>query len=84
MYTDWTFLRDLLATSDDDRWRTCVPGTPDGEYKSGILALFSNDRGYYWQGGVTASSDHVSVNNLLHRRILEDVVTGPDLESVEG
>lgn len=78
------FLRDLLATLDDDRWRTYVARTPDGEYKSGILTLFSNDLAYYWQGGVTASYEHVSVNNLLHRRILEDVVTDPDLESIEG
>ncbi|RKD97403.1 GNAT family N-acetyltransferase [Halopiger aswanensis] len=78
------FLRDLLSSLDDDRWRVYVARTPDGEYKSGIITLFSNDLAYYWQGGVVASYEHVSVNNLLHRVILEDIVTDPDLESVTG
>ncbi|ELY87299.1 hypothetical protein C483_18448 [Natrialba hulunbeirensis JCM 10989] len=78
------FLRDLLSSLDDDRWRVYVARTPDGEYKSGIITLFSNDLAYYWQGGVTASYDHVSVNNCLHRMILEDIVTEPALESVTG
>ncbi|SDQ96793.1 GNAT family N-acetyltransferase [Natronobacterium texcoconense] len=78
------FLRDLLASLEDDRWRTYVARSPDGTYQSGILTLFSNDLAYYWQGGVTASYEHVSVNNLLHRRILEDIVTDPELESITG
>lgn len=78
------FLRDLLSSLDDDRWRVYVARTPDGTYKSGIIALFSNDLAYYWQGGVVASYEHVSVNNLIHRVILEDVVTDPELESVTG
>ncbi|AEH37623.1 GNAT family N-acetyltransferase [Halopiger xanaduensis] len=78
------FLRDLLSSLDDDRWRVYVARTPDGEYKSGIITLFSNDLAYYWQGGVVASYEHVSVNNLLHRVILEDIVTDPELESVTG
>ncbi|OVE85954.1 GNAT family N-acetyltransferase [Natronolimnobius baerhuensis] len=78
------FVRDLLSSLDDDRWRVYVARTPDGEYKSGILSLFSNDLAYYWQGGVVASYENVSVNNLIHRTILEDIVTDPDLESVTG
>ncbi|GAB3664705.1 GNAT family N-acetyltransferase [Halopiger thermotolerans] len=78
------FLRDLLSSLDDDCWRVYVARTPDGEYKSGIITLFSNDLAYYWQGGVVASYEHVSVNNLLHRVILEDVVTDPELESITG
>ncbi len=78
------FLRDLLSALDDDRWRVYVARTPDGTYKSGIVTLFSDDLAYYWQGGVTASYENVSVNNLLHRVILEDLVTDPDLESVTG
>ena len=78
------FLRDLLSSLDDDRWRVYAARTPDGTYKSGIITLFSPDLAYYWQGGVTASYEHVSVNNLLHRAILEDIVTDPDLESVTG
>ncbi len=78
------FLRDLLSSLDDERWRVYVARTPDGEYLSGIVTLFSNDLAYYWQGGVTASYEHVSVNNLLHRVILEDLVTDPALESITG
>ncbi|RQH00247.1 GNAT family N-acetyltransferase [Natrarchaeobius oligotrophus] len=79
-----SFLRDLLSRLDEDRWRVYVARTPDGQYKSGIISLFSPDLAYYWQGGVTATYEHVSVNNLLHRRILEDLVADPALESVEG
>ncbi|TYT62492.1 GNAT family N-acetyltransferase [Natrialba swarupiae] len=78
------FLRDLLSTLEDDQWRVYVARAPDGTYQSGIITLFAPELAYYWQGGVTASYDHVSVNNLLHRAILEDVVTDPDLESVTG
>jgi len=76
------FLRDLLSSLDDDRWRVYAARTPDGTYKSGIITLFSNDLAYYWHGGVTASYDHVSVNTVLHRVILEDILTDPALESV--
>ncbi|ELZ10372.1 GNAT family N-acetyltransferase [Natrialba aegyptia] len=78
------FLRDLLSNLDDERWRVYVARTPDGTYKSGIITLFSNDLAYYWQGGVTASYERVSVNNCLHRVILDDLVTDPELESVTG
>jgi hypothetical protein len=76
------FLRDFLTELDDDRWRVYVARTPDGTYKSGIITLFSNELAYYWQGGVTASYEHVSVNNLLQRVIIEDIVTDPALDSV--
>ncbi len=78
------FVRDLLSALDSDRWRVYVARTPDGTYKSGIITLFSADRAYFWQGGVTASYEGVSVNNLLHRAILEDIVTDPKLESIAG
>ncbi|MFP8954766.1 GNAT family N-acetyltransferase [Natrialbaceae archaeon A-arb3/5] len=78
------FLRDLLSALDDEQYRVYVARAPDGTYKSGIISLFSDDLAYYWQGGVTATYDHVSVNNLLHRAILEDLVSDPELESVTG
>ncbi len=78
------FLRDLLSALDDDRWRVYVARTPEGTYKSGIITLFSGDLAYFWQGGVTASYENVSVNNLLHRVILEDLVTDPELDSITG
>ncbi|MHC3437785.1 GNAT family N-acetyltransferase [Natrialbaceae archaeon A-gly3] len=78
------FLRDLLVELDEDRWRVYVARTPGGEYLGGIVTLYSPDLAYYWQGGVAASYEHVSVNNLLHRAILEDILTDPTLESVTG
>ncbi len=78
------FLRDFLSALDDDRWRVYVARTPDGKYKSGIITLFSAELAYFWQGGVTASYENVSVNNLLHRAILEDLVTDPELDSITG
>lgn len=78
------FLRDLLTQLDDERWRVYVARTPDGEYKSGIVMLYSNDLAYFWQGGVTESYEGVSVNSLLHRVIIEDILTDSALESVTG
>ncbi|WP_247004851.1 GNAT family N-acetyltransferase [Halosolutus gelatinilyticus] len=78
------FLRDLLSSLDDDRWRVYVARGPDGEYLSGIVTLYSNDLAYYWQGGVVATYENVSVNNMLHRTILEDLVTDPQFDSVSG
>ncbi|AGB31202.1 hypothetical protein C488_01459 [Natrinema pellirubrum DSM 15624] len=79
-----SFLRDLLSALDGERWRVYVARTPDGEYQSGVLALYSPDLAYFWQGGVTASYDGISVNSLLHHAIIEDVLTDPELESVTG
>jgi len=79
-----SFLRDLLSSLDDELWRVYVARTPDGEYQSGIITLYSPDLAYFWQGGVTASYEGVSVNSLLHRVILEDLLTDPQLESVTG
>jgi len=78
------FLWDLLESLDDDRWRVYVARTPDGEYKSGVITLYGPDLAYFWQGGVTASYDGISVNSLLHYAILEDIGTDPELESVTG
>ena len=77
-------LRDLLVELPEDRWRVYVARTPEGEYLSGIITLYSNDLAYYWQGGVATSYENVSVNNLLHRAILEDLLTEPAFESVTG
>ncbi len=78
------FVRDLLAGLPADRWRVYVARDPDGIYLSGIIVLYSDDLAYYWQGGVTATYDHVSVNTLLHGAILRDLVTDPTLESITG
>lgn len=49
-----------------------------------MIILFSNNLAYYWQGGVSTSYENVSVNNLLHRVILEDLLTDSALDSVTG
>ena len=78
------FLRELLSSLDDDNWRVYVARTPDGVYKGGIITLYTDDLAYYWQGGVATSYEHVSVNTLVHRVILEDILTDPELSSVTG
>ncbi|MGM0389231.1 MAG: GNAT family N-acetyltransferase, partial [Natrinema limicola] len=79
-----SFLQNLLSSLDDDCWRVYVARTPDGDYKSGVITLYSPDLAYFWQGGVSASYDGISVNSLLHRTIIEDICTDPQLESVTG
>jgi len=78
------FLQDLLSSLPDELWRVYVARTSDGQYKSGIITLYSPDLAYFWQGGVTASYEGVSVNSLLHRTIIKDVLTDPELNSVTG
>jgi lipid II:glycine glycyltransferase (peptidoglycan interpeptide bridge formation enzyme) len=67
-----------------DRARAYVARDDAGEYLGGIITLYSNDRAYYWQGGVRNSYENVSVNTLIHRRILEDVISDPELDSVQS
>ncbi|ELY67297.1 lipid II:glycine glycyltransferase FemX [Natrinema versiforme] len=77
----WEFMRDLIG-SLDDRARVYVAETPDGEFLSGIIALYSNDTCYFWKGGTTASYENVSVNSLLHWRVIEDILTDPELDDI--
>lgn len=77
----WEFMRDLID-SFDDRARVYVAETPDGEFLSGIIALYSNDTCYFWKGGATATYENVSVNSLLHWRIIEDILTDPALDDI--
>lgn len=74
------FTRDLVAALDDAR--VYVARGPEGEYLSGITVLYSNDEAHFWQGGTGASYEGVSVNSLLHWRIIEDILTDPPLNSV--
>jgi hypothetical protein len=78
------FVRDLVRKLND-RVRVYVAREDDGDrYLGGIIALYSNDLAYYWQGGVRRSYESVSVNNLLHYEIIDDLVNDPSLESVSG
>ena len=72
-----------LVDSLDDQSRVYVARAPDGSYLSGITVLYSNDEAIFWQGGAKANYQNVSVNSLLHWRIIEDILDDPELESVE-
>lgn len=79
----WPFVRDLHDALGDDHFRTYVARDPDGAFLGGIIVLYSNDTAYYWLGGAKASYRNVSVNNLLHRTIMEDLIDDPALDSVD-
>ena len=77
----WPYVRDLFEALDD-RARTYMVRDADGEYLSGITALYSNDCAYFWQGGAKAIHEGTAVNSLIHWRLIEDVVEDPPVESV--
>ncbi len=78
----WSFVRDLV-TELDDRARVYVARDADGTYLTGIIALYSNDAAYNWQGGVGATHGGVSVTNLLHWRIITDAIAGEPFDSLQ-
>lgn len=82
-HVEWPYVRDLV-TALDDRCRTYVARDDDGEFIGGITALYSNDTAYFWQGGTRAVHEetNVSLNGLIHWRIIEDIAAGEPLESV--
>lgn len=75
------FSRDLVDALDD-RARVYVARTPGGEFLSGITVLYSADKALFWQGGTKADYESVSVNSLLHWKIIQDVLGDPELDSV--
>ena len=79
----WEYVRDLVEGLDEHA-RVYVARGPDGEFLSGITALYSTDDAYFWQGGTRAEYDGVSVNSLLHWRIVTDVLEDPSLDGVTG
>lgn len=79
----WPYVRDLTgALAADDRCRTYVARGPDGEFLTGVIALFSNDAAYFWLGGARTTHEGVSVNSLVHWHIVEDIAAGEPRESV--
>lgn len=78
---EWPFVRDLLEALPEHH-RVYVAREPDGSFSSGIIVLYSDDTAYYWLGGITTTYDGVSVNSLLHRTVIEDIVEEPQLESI--
>jgi hypothetical protein len=81
----WPYVRDLTESlAAEDRARTYVVRDADGDLLSGVVVLYSNDVAYYWLGGTRTVHDGVSVNSLLHWRIIEDVAAAPPRDSVAG
>lgn len=77
----WPYVEDIIE-SLGERCRVYVARDPDGEYLGGIIALFSNDAAYYWLGGTRSTYDNVSVNSLLHWKIIRDVAENPPIDSI--
>ncbi|KAB1189960.1 GNAT family N-acetyltransferase [Haloferax sp. MBLA0076] len=77
----WEFVETLVRNLDD-RCRVYVARDPDGEYLSGIIVPYSEETGYFWLGGARGVYEGLSVNNLLHWTILEDIATDEALDSV--
>ncbi len=65
-----------------DRARVYTARDENDELLTGVTVLYSNDAGYYWQGGTRTVHDGVSVNSHLHWRIIEDIIEDPPRESV--
>lgn len=79
---DWEFMRDLLE-SLGDRARVYTAESPDEGFLGGIIVLYSNDTAYFWKGGARSSHQNISVNSMLHWRIISDLITDSSLESIE-
>ncbi|MFW6265619.1 MAG: GNAT family N-acetyltransferase [Halanaeroarchaeum sp.] len=80
---EWPYVRDLLESLGAvDRRRIYVARDQEGEFLTGVTALYSNEAGYYWQGGARATYENVNVNSLVHWTILTDLLDDPPRESV--
>lgn len=79
----WEFIEDLLDTVDK-RARVYVAEADSGAFLSGMIVLYSDDTACNWKGGAKPSNldTSVSVNNLLHWKIIEDIITDPSLDSI--
>jgi hypothetical protein len=78
----WLYVRDLTAAlATEDRCRTYVVRSPSDEFLSGLVVLYSNDAAYFWLGGTRTTYQDVSVNSLLHWRVITDLLTDPPRES---
>ena len=77
------FIEDLLAAVGD-RARVYVAESDDGAFLSGMIILYAGDTAYNWKGGTKPAEieTSVSVNNLLHWRVIEDLIEDPDLDAV--
>lgn len=79
----WPYVRDLIETMmTEDRARVYVARDSKGRFLTGITVLYSNDAGYFWQGGTRSIYQGVAVNSLVHWAIVEDLANDPPRESV--
>lgn len=62
--------------------RTYIARDAAGNYRGGVIVLFSNDTACYWQGGVSSTYEGYSVNSLLHWRVVQDIANDSPVESV--
>lgn len=76
------YVRDLVGALGDHA-RTYVVRDGEGDYLGGIVALYSNDRAYFWQGGVGRNYEGISTNSILHWRVIRDISNGSPIESVD-
>jgi len=79
----WAFVRDLVKSLPEDRARVYVAETDEGEFLGGMIVLYSDGTACFWKGGARRSYDGVSVNSLLHWRIIKDILTDPALDSID-
>jgi hypothetical protein len=77
----WPYVRDLVCALDE-RARSYVVRDPDGEFRSGITVLYSNDAAYFWQGGARGEYNGTTLNSYLHWRIIEDLIDDPPFETI--
>ena len=73
-----------LVEALGDRCRVYVARDDEGEYLGGVTVLYSNEHALFWQGGVATQYQGVSINSLLHWRIIKDIFEDPELESITG
>jgi len=79
----WDYVSDLVsALLAEERARVYVVRDETGAFLTGITVLYSNDAGYFWQGGTRTVHKDVGVNSLVHWRIIEDIITDPPRESI--
>ena len=69
----WEFMRDLLEALND-RAQVYTAQSDEEGFLGGIIVLYSNDTAYFWKGGARSSQQNISVNSLLHWRIITDII----------
>lgn len=77
----WEYIKDIV-TGLDDRCRVYTVRDGSGTFLSAVIVLYSNDVAYFWAGGTRATYENLSVNSLLHWRIIKDIIEDPPFDSV--